>query len=219
MKDPFDDLRKMLEQVNRIQEQAWKSILPVLDFQKQLSVAIAPTYKQINLLQESLRPLIETMNKLPDVYLTAAKEAAKIPKINLKALSPTLERLSKLSNLSTPVPNEILPKISELCETVEPLVEEVEQIELTDNSDTQTNASDVWTWDRVLLLILTIFQTFFSVFTYTIDQVEADKEPVIQSKQHDEVIEKFNELIEAIQPLIPEHTSEEDQQDLDNPEQ
>ncbi|MNE57167.1 hypothetical protein D3C80_1521170 [compost metagenome] len=90
---------------------------------------------------------------------------------------------------------------------------------MSNEDDVPATYTDVWTWDRLLILLLTIFQAIFPVITYTLDQIETEKNEVIQSEQHDEIIEKFNELIQAIQPLIPEHDSEEHLQVPDNPEQ
>ncbi|GAA0382434.1 hypothetical protein GCM10008933_12000 [Paenibacillus motobuensis] len=198
-------------------------MLPAIKAQEQISSVISPALNQINLVQDSLLPLIETINKIQEDQLRAAKKAIKLAHLNLETLSPTLEALTKATNHLTKVPDAVIPKIDELFDSFEPILEaeEIEKqnqnINITINYNT-TTTSEKWTWDRILYLVLAVLQFIYPFYSEYKDSVEKKEEKEIRIQQHNEIIEKFNELIYTIQPLISEHNSEEDAPDLDNPE-
>ncbi|NWL87591.1 hypothetical protein DMN77_08235 [Paenibacillus sp. 79R4] len=212
-KDPFESIRRMNETVRR-------AMLPAIQFQKQISTLNVPEMTQMIKLEESIRLMLKNMN---DDYMRAIEAAVQTPKYNFELIKPTIESLSQLKNFTIPVPDVIIPKVTDLCKSLEPLLEDEEEIE--DSSPTinitinnYVNETSSWTWPVIISLIFTILQLLQPIYQTHLDDVKNRKDSIVQDSRHEELIEKFNELINAIPPAISEHNHEEELPSPHSPE-
>ncbi len=214
MKNYFDSIDKMQTVFNRI-KQSMLQFEQIARTDYLLSEKFLQASQQLSKISNVLSPEIMRLGSLQSAMASSIQEITKQQELFVNSFAnyltkwePIFKKLDNYKALSYTIPENIYPLVDNLSVSIASAVPEqiIEpQIEsLPIQMDNEKTAYEKLTWDKLILLIISVLTFFYMVYC---GQVNAN----LQQKQHDEIIMKLDELITAIddfQPNLSEHQSE-----------
>lgn len=208
MLDYFESIRDIQKSIRLIQETIEKMMTPfqkqliddIQNFQRAIENAIGPTIQAHHKLQADIENLLSVIGKTVQPQLPHIQSA-----LNLLGQIKTLK-------LEVPIPDEIYPRLEELASSLNdalPIKDDGDLFATTTVSQPQNHTDlNKLTWlqfiGTILIPLLVLTYTVFSDYQ--------------AQKQHEELIQKLDEFMTSIEPLIPEnHLDSEDEDNTDEP--
>ncbi|WP_438497175.1 hypothetical protein [Paenibacillus sp. IHBB 3054] len=226
--DAFERIRRMNEKFSKIFEPS-PAMLQILKQQRMFEKMTGPFAKMheqsamfdrlfkvdftntINA-QQTLLPVIQYLNAWDHETIRSAFIAGEAMRNYATSWGNTLKSLSDISDSTEEIPEPVYQKIDELASFIPGE---------SDNLDTDSTSAieaqpledelqTTWSWSQLILFILTIWSAIYPLVQDYQNQIQDDKTQMIQEKQHEELIEKFDEFMIFLKPFIPT-----DQDDLE----
>ncbi|MEC0173242.1 hypothetical protein [Paenibacillus graminis] len=163
--------------------------------------------------QQTLLPVIEYLNSWDHETIRSAFIAGEAMKNHATTWGRTLKSLSDISDSTEEIPEPIYQKIDELASFMpsEPDSLDADSSNASEIHTPEDESQTTWSWSQLILFILAIWSAIYPLVQDYQDQIQDDKNQMIQEKQHDELIEKFDEFMIFLKPFIPT-----DQDDLES---
>lgn len=155
--------------------------------------------------QQTLLPVIQYLNAWDQETVRSTFIAGIAMKQHAVTWSNTFKSLSNISDSTEEIPEPVYQKMEELVSYVP---DESDNLDAVSSNDQEFDTPDddlknSMSWSQLILFILTIWSAIYPLYQDYQNQIQDDKTQMIQVKQHEELIEKFDEFMIFLAPFIP----------------
>ncbi|MNO22879.1 hypothetical protein D3C76_126680 [compost metagenome] len=218
--DPFEKIRRINEKFSKMFEPspAMQQILMRQKMFEKMAGPFAKIHEQNTMFatlfkddyaktltaQQTLLPVIQYLNAWDQETVRSTFIAGLAMKQHVVTWGNTFKSLSNISDSTEEIPEPVYQKIEELASYVPDESDNLDAISNDKEISTPNNElNSSMSWSQLILFVLTIWSAIYPLVQDYQNQIQDDKTQMIQEKQHEELIEKFDEFMIFLKPFIP----------------
>ena len=185
-----------------------ESMKPLVELPKNLAIALSPSITQLNQSMVEMSKMLKGFNRQRENAMRS---------IHFDLLNDILERTKQAARLQIVVPESLFEKLNDTVDAFEPLLSEEEKEnaiqQITNNYYITVNASQpespkINYWNIFFGFMAFLIPFLYQVYSDHRDDLEKKQDRMIQEQQFNVFIEKFNDLIDSVHPVVSEPSGE-----------